>query len=78
MESVFEKTITVEEQEAEEKRKEEEEANKKKDDDETKAKVEGEDNKDGGWANLGDTISSFFNKGRGLINFINFILNHCK
>ena len=67
VESVFERTISVEEQEAEIKKKEEEEeAAKKKDKDGAKEGEEGEDGekKDDSW--LGDTISSFFNKGRNV------------
>ena len=60
VESVFERTITVEEQEAEIKKKEEEEAAKKKEKG-GDAEKEGEEKKDESW--LGDTISSFFNKG---------------
>jgi hypothetical protein len=46
---VFEKTISVEEQEAEEKKESDAKAGEAKD--------------ENAWANLGDTISNFFNKG---------------
>ncbi len=59
VESVFERTITVEEQEEEERKKEEAEAEKKKEEAE-KAGEDGEDKKDSTWA---ESIASFFNKG---------------
>ena len=64
VESVFEKTITVEEQEEEERKKEGE---KKKTEEAAKGdgdkKEEGDDKKDGSWA---ESIASFFNKGMSL------------
>ena len=63
-------------QEAEEKAKEEAEKAKEAEtkaakDSESDSTEEGGKDKEGGWANLGDTISSFFNKGKSLKSNIN-------
>ncbi len=65
VESVFERTITVEEQEEEERKKEEAEAEKKKNEEANKAAKEGEEDEkeEGTWA---ESIASFFNKGECL------------
>ncbi len=65
VESVFEKTITVEEQEAEEKKKEEEK--KAKETAENSTAEATEDGKDGSWA---ESIASFFNKGLRIIHLM--------
>ena len=66
VDSVFEKTITVEEQEAELKVKEAEEKSKNeaKEENSEKKEGEGDEKEESSWKHLGDTISSFFNKGR--------------
>ena len=77
VESTFEKTITVEEQEEEwnkeQEKKKKKDAEKAASGDDTSKEgtdsaagdaADGDKDKDGAWANLGDTISSFFNKGK--------------
>ncbi len=61
IEAVFERTISVEEQEEEERKKEDAEKAAK-----GEGSGDGDEKKDGegGWGNLGDTISNFFNKGK--------------
>jgi len=70
VEAVFERTISVEEQEAEEKAKEE--AEKAKKGEEKKEGKEG-DEKGEGWA---ETISNFFNNGRNVVFALHFLMLH--